>query len=251
MVELAELSALWLVRHGESTGNVAALAAEKDGSEVIDIPQRDADVPLSERGQEQAAAVGHWLTGLDPAERPDLVVVSPYRRTRETAATVLGDLAIETIVDERLRDRELGVIDLLTVRGVEARLPTEAARRRRLGKFYYRPPGGESWTDVVLRLRSLLRDLRLEYPGRKVLLVTHDAVVLLVRYIVERLTEEELIAVTREHTMANCSISEWRRGPDGLVSVGFNQTGHLDRLGVETTRQPEVVEQTRQEEVDA
>jgi len=36
----------------------------------------------------------------------------------------------------------------------------EAARRARLGKLYYRPPGGESWADVALRLRSFLSELR-------------------------------------------------------------------------------------------
>src|SRR3712207_4984186 len=49
---MAELAWLGIVRHGESTGNVAALQAETARSEVIDLPQRDADVPLSETGRE-------------------------------------------------------------------------------------------------------------------------------------------------------------------------------------------------------
>ena len=74
-------------------------------------------------------------------------------------------------LDERLRDRELGILDRLTSAGVEARFLEEGERRRWLGKFYYRPPGGESWADVVLRLRSLLADLDREHPGQEVLLV--------------------------------------------------------------------------------
>ena len=76
---------------------------------------------------------------------------------------------------------------MLTSAGVEARLPEEAGRRRWLGKFYYRPPGGESWADVVLRLRSLLADLDAGIPAQGVLLVCHDAVILLIRYILEGL----------------------------------------------------------------
>ena len=62
-------------------------------------------------------------------------------------------------LDERLRDRELGVLDRLTRRGVEARHPEEAELRRRLGKFYHRPAGGESWADIALRVRTALADL--------------------------------------------------------------------------------------------
>ena len=101
-------------------------------------------------------------------ERPEVAVVSPYLRTRQTAELALAGMGIPAVVDERLRDRELGVMDLLTARGVEARLPRRP-RRRRLGKFYYRPPGGESWADVLLRLRALLGDVR-ENPDGRVLL---------------------------------------------------------------------------------
>ncbi len=62
---------------------------------------------------------------------------SPYVRALETARLALEgtglDLPIR--VDERLRDRELGVLDLLTMQGVKARFPQEPERRRWLGKF--------------------------------------------------------------------------------------------------------------------
>src|SRR4051812_22339768 len=62
---MADLGWLGVVRHGESTGNVAATAAETAGAEDIDIPERDADVPLSDTGREQAAAVNQWLRDQD------------------------------------------------------------------------------------------------------------------------------------------------------------------------------------------
>src|SRR3954470_7076622 len=156
----------WLavVRHGQSTGNVIAEHAEVGGLEAIDIPQRDADVPLSDTGREQAAAVGAWFAARPAGERPEIAVVSPYLRARQTAELAVAGLAVPMVVDERLRDRELGVLDLLTGRGVHARLPDEARRRQWLGKFYYRPPGGESWTDVLLRLRAVLREIRGGHP---------------------------------------------------------------------------------------
>jgi probable phosphoglycerate mutase len=238
---MAELEWLGIIRHGESIGNVAATKAETDRLELIDIAERDADVPLSQNGREQAAAVGHWLAGLPERQRPELAVVSPYLRTVQTAETALDGLGIPMARDERLRDRELGIIDLLTTHGIRTRLPAEADRRQRLGKFYYRPPGGESWADVALRLRSLLGDLRRDHADGRVLLFGHEAVVFLLRYLLEDLTEAELTELAHDNTIGNCSISSWRRGADGsLALVDFNRVDHLRREGAIPTREDEV-----------
>ena len=47
---------------------------------------------------------------------------------------------------------------MLTAPAIEKEYPAEAARRRKMGELYYRPPGGESFLDVALRVRGLLRD---------------------------------------------------------------------------------------------
>ncbi|MBY8874287.1 histidine phosphatase family protein [Micromonospora sp. PLK6-60] len=238
---MAELAALWIVRHGESTANVAATAAEQSGAELIELTHRDADVPLSATGEEQARATGRWLAGLPEARRPDLAVVSPYLRAVRTAELALAGTGVPASLDERLRDRELGILDGVTGHGVRRRFPDEATRRARLGKFYYRPPGGESWTDVALRLRALLADLRRDHAGQRVLLFGHDALVFLLRYLVEGLTEAELMALTREHVIANCSVTGWSAAPDGrLVTEIFNDVGHLHQQGATPTREDEV-----------
>src|SRR4029079_8718018 len=152
---------LGLGRHGQSQGNVARDAADEAGAHEIDIDVRDVDVPLSALGEQQAAAAGRWFAALSPEERPEIVLSSPYVRAKQTAEIICkaGGLAggpARAIVDERLREREFGVFDRLTHKGIRARFPDEAAHRARLGKFYHRAPGGESWADVILRLRSML-----------------------------------------------------------------------------------------------
>ena len=237
---MEKLQWLAVVRHGQSTGNVTAQAAETEGAEVIEIPERDADVPLSDLGREQAEAVGAFLGKLPDDERPSIAVVSPYLRTRQTAELALAGLDVPLVVDERLRDRELGILDLLTARGVQARLPDEAGRRARLGKFYYRPPGGESWADVLLRLRALLRELREDHPDGRVVLFAHEATVLLVRYLAEQLSEAELMDIAHRTTVANCSISSWRRDHGTLRAERFNTVEHLHREGTPPTKQEDV-----------
>jgi broad specificity phosphatase PhoE len=124
-----------LIRHGESSGNVAWEAAEAAGHDVVDLPERDADVPLSPEGERQGKALGRWFASMPRERWPDLVVSSPYLRALDTAHLALPGHP-RSRVDERLRDRELGVFDVLTKHGVARRYPEEPARERRLGKFY-------------------------------------------------------------------------------------------------------------------
>lgn len=206
---------LWLVRHGESAGNLARIKAETLASATIDIEGRDVDVPLSELGERQSRAVGRWFGRQAENERPSVILTSPYARALQTTRAIAGGFPaaeIEIVVDERLREKEFGELNRFTKFGIMAHFPQEARRRADIGKFYYRPPGGESWCDVVLRLRSVLQDLQLCYAGERVLIVAHQVVVLCFRYLFEGLDEERLLAIDRAGDVANCSITSYRAG---------------------------------------
>jgi len=223
-------AALWLVRHGESVGNVAREAAYRDSLQEIDLATRDADVPLSARGEEQARAFGRWLATQPPERRPTAVLVSPYLRARQTARLALeaaGDAlaGLTTVdVDDRLRDRELGLLDGLTWAGIVAKHPEEAERKRRLGKFYHRPPGGESWADICLRLRSVYADIAEELPAERVLVVAHDAVIQLTRVIVEGMDEETAVRISDETPYGNAALTAYEReAGGGYVLTAYNE----------------------------
>lgn len=238
--EVAEPTALWLVRHGQSQGNVVRDAAGPS-TEVLDIADRDMDVPLSPLGEEQSRALGRWLAGRPPGEHPDVVLASPYRRAAQTARLLVdaAGLALRVHLDERLREREYGVADLLTTRGFARRMPSEAERRRRLGKFYYRPPGGESWVDVALRLRSLRDSLGREHAGRRVLLVAHEVPILIMRYLLEDLDEAAVLALGNGQ-LANCSLTTYETAADGTphpTLVGW--TAPLEAAATEVTEAPD------------
>jgi probable phosphoglycerate mutase len=232
-----EPAGIWLVRHGQSEGNVIRAAAARD-AETLDIPERDMDVSLSELGARQAAAFGTWVRACPAEGHPEVVLSSPYARATETATVLLrqASLDLEVVLDERLRERDLGMMDLLTTKGFAARFPDEAAHRRRLGKFYYRPPGGESWTDVALRCRSLLDSIAREHAGRRVLLVTHEVVIIMIRTIVEHLDEQAALALSTDATIANCSLTAYRGdGQGGFIPDTVDWTAPLEETGVPVT----------------
>lgn len=239
--------AVWLVRHGESSGNVARDAAEAAGSPMIDIETRDMDVPLSDRGERQAKALGTWIGEQPDGQRPTAILSSPYKRacqTAETVAAAAGLGHIDIAVDERLREREFGILDRLTKAGIIERFPEQAELRSFLGKFYHRPPGGESWADVVLRLRSVVDTITREFRGQRLMVVTHQVVVLMFRYLFEGLGEGEILAIDKEVEVANCSVTLYQYDPDdsptGTMALRrFNDTDPVQEEGEEVTAEPD------------
>ncbi len=235
---------LWLVRHGQSAGNVAAAEAATAGRALIDVADRDVDVPLSALGRRQARALGDWFAEQPAAERPTVLLASPYCRAVETARAVAAALRLDPgsdrfVVDERLRERELGTLNRLTRQGISARYPAEAELRARLGKFYYRPPSGESWCDVLLRLRLWVNDLRVAGGDERVLIVAHQVIVLCFRYLLERMTEAQILQIDRQGDVPNCGITAYERTPAGdrMLLRAYNFVAPLEQAGAPVTEE--------------
>ncbi|MBA3712325.1 MAG: histidine phosphatase family protein [Pyrinomonadaceae bacterium] len=236
---------IWVVRHGQSAGNVARDAAEAAGHPVIDLAVRDVDVPLSPLGERQAVALGRWFAQMPDDEKPSVVLTSPYVRARTTTELVLSEAGVDLAevsltVDERLREKEFGVLDRLTKHGIMMKYPEQAEIRSVLGKFYHRAPGGESWCDVILRLRNLVDTITREHRRERVLIVAHSVVVLCFRYLLERMTEEQILAVDRDKDVANCSVTSYRFDPDlgrhGKLALScFNFVAPLEDAGAPVT----------------
>jgi broad specificity phosphatase PhoE len=208
---------IWLVRHGQSAGNVARDAAEAAKGLMIDIAERDVDVPLSPLGVQQSRALAGWFAAMPEEQQPSVVLHSPYLRAAETARIVKHgidpDRLIAATVDERLREKEFGILDRLTTHGIAHRYPELYEQRRHVGKFYFRPPGGESWCDVILRLRSVLDTITREYAKERVLIVGHQVTVNCFRYLLERLDESTILEYDRSGDVPNCSITSYRFDP--------------------------------------
>jgi len=226
---------LWVVRHGQSSGNVARDAAEAAGLADITIAERDVDVPLSPLGEQQSDALGRWFVGLAPEQAPTVVLCSPYLRAKQTAERVRAAIvaaggerpALELRLDERLREKEFGILDRLTRNGIRAKYPDLATQLGHVGKFYFRPPGGESWCDVILRLRSFIEMVTREHRKERVLVVAHQVIVNCLRYLLERLDEAEILAIDRLADVPNCSITSYEFDP----SAGRHGKLVLQRAG--------------------
>src|SRR6185503_3231539 len=129
---------LWLVRHGQSAGNLARDAADQAGLPIIDIAGRDMDVPLSVLGEHQSAALAKWFAAMPQDLRPTALLASPCLRAKQTASAVCEAGGVhpgfqKLLVDERLREKEFGVLDRLTRAGIKQRFPDQASARSLTG----------------------------------------------------------------------------------------------------------------------
>ncbi len=240
---------IWLVRHGQSAGNVARDAAEAAAGHLIDIAERDVDVPLSPLGAQQAQALGDWFATLAPDARPNVVLHSPYVRAAETARILierLGEVPMLAVhADERLREKEFGILDRLTTHGIAHKYPELYEQRQHVGKFYFRPPGGESWCDVILRLRSVVDTITREYGAERVLIVGHQVTVNCFRYLLERLDEARILAADRAGDVPNCGVTAYAfdstLGKHGKLALTLtNFVAPLEAAGTPVTVQKDV-----------
>jgi broad specificity phosphatase PhoE len=74
--------------------------------------------------------------------------------------------------------------------------------------------------------------------------VSHQVVVLCMRYLVENMTEEQILAIDREGDIANCGLTEYRFDPGlgkdgGLRLTRFNFTAPLEEEGTPVTSEPD------------
>lgn len=235
-------SVLWIVRHGESAAMLANHAATSAGHHRVTLNARDMDTGLSVAGAAQAHALGSWFAAQNENARPDIVLTSPYQRATDTVAALrsAGGTApgVRVLTDERLRERELGILDGLTWEGVKALHPEQAKQRNLLGKFYHRPPGGENWCDVILRLRGVIDRISLHHAGARVMIVAHECVIFCLRYVIEELDEAGVLAIDAAGDIANCALTEYRGGTGGLVLSRFNDTSPLEGAPVTRAREP-------------
>lgn len=129
--------------------------------------QGNVAVPLSEHGQAQALRLAHFVrnTGITALYTSDL------RRALETAALLAGVLGFPYQVDERLRERDIGIWQGLTQAEVEAWYPAEYEALRQ-EPDHYLIPRGESRVQVAARMKAAFDDI-IAQPDRIIGVVTH------------------------------------------------------------------------------
>lgn len=199
---------LVLVRHGQSIYNEERELVNRGVLKTYSTNVkgvRNADIPLSSRGQKQAEKTALYLK--KKYQNFDLIFASPFKRAYDTARIISRQFSqTKFIIEERIREKEFGIADGLTPEELKTIFPYEYKRKQKEKKYYYRPIGGESYPDINLRLWSFLNTLVREHSQKNILVVSHSAMMLGFRKLLEKLSEKELLKIDREDDIKNCAI---------------------------------------------
>ena len=141
--------AIYLIRHGETDWNPQSRY------------QGQADVPMNETGRAQARRNGEALRALLPAIAHCSYVASPLLRARETMEIVRGTMGLEPCayaLDERLKELHYGNWQGILADDIPGIDPHGLQARSR-DAYRWRPHGGESYEDLMVRAVDWLEDV--------------------------------------------------------------------------------------------
>jgi probable phosphoglycerate mutase len=199
---------LYLVRHGET---VLTPTRKFSGVGALD-PELTAD------GLAQAERVAGEVAKL----KPDVLVASPLQRTRQTAEAIAAATGLEVVYDKDWYELSFGTWDGKSIEEVKAETPDDY--QAWLNSTSYRPGGGESYDEARARVEVAMEKIVAQYPGKKVVIVTHNGVIKSAANIAIGGPNDGVF-----HMDATpCSISSISIWPsDGLRALrSFNERGH-------------------------
>jgi probable phosphoglycerate mutase len=202
-----EPTRLIAVRHGETAWNVESRL------------QGQLDIPLNDRGQEQARRTAHWLA----EERPDVVVSSDLARAHATAQAIASFNRCPLILDAGLRERSFGSFQGMTHLEVAERWPDQSAQWRSRDPEFA-PGDGESLNVFYARCVEATLRIAEEHAGKTVVVVAHGGVMDCLYRAASRIP----LDAPRAWSLDNAAINRLLHTGSGLTLVGWNDTSHLD-----------------------
>ncbi len=192
---------LLLLRHGQT-----AMSAQRRYS-------GRGDLELTDLGRDQAAGVAAAIASVEEAGGVEVALCSPLRRARQTAGPVAAALGLPVEPHDGLLETDFGDWDGLTF--AEARGRDPELHRRWLGDETVSAPGGESFSEVGMRVAALRDELLAAHPGRTILLVSH---VTPIKMLLRTALDAGPSLLFRLHLdLASLSVAEFY--PDGGASV--------------------------------
>lgn len=144
---------VWLIRHGESTANAGAVTFSPES------------IPLTERGMEQARCVAEQVSA-----RPDLIVVSSFLRSQQTAAPLIARYPGVKVEEWPVQEFTYLSPDRCHNTTFQDRKPLVAEYWARNDARYCDGPGAESFANLLERALATVARIKAAENGFIVML---------------------------------------------------------------------------------
>ncbi len=163
---------IYLVRHGE-------IEKDTQGKRYIGVT----DVQLDSRGEDDAAKLGEYFSGIGSRYE---VFMSPLQRCRKTAeiiterlSEITGQKQNNPRVENDFREIDLGEWDGKLISEIKTKYPDEYERRgKAIGSFH--TPGGESFEEAGERFYKAMTEIRFTQGTEEesdIIVVSHAGVI--------------------------------------------------------------------------
>ena len=207
------MTEIWVIRHGETPWN------------VVRRVQGWEDIPLNEKGIEQAQALGKHLAQLNTqGERVDAIYTSDLKRAHHTASILAEALALPLNIEQGVRERHFGVLQGLIYGEMEQHAP-EAAKVWRSRDPDAELPGGESLGFFHQRVVNAINSIAARHPDQRVMVVSHGGAM----DIIWRQASQVSLRVPREAPLLNASINRLSVSDEGWKLIHWGDVRHLER----------------------
>jgi isoleucyl-tRNA synthetase len=146
----------YIMRHGEAENNTLNII-----SSHVDDPKH-----LTEKGKGQVKTAAGFFVD----KNIDLIITSPFIRTKETTDILASSLNISKkniVIDDRLHELDAGVYHGRPFEEFMAAFPNEK-------RFSMRLEGAENYTDIRKRVGEFIYGMERKYTGKNILIITHD-----------------------------------------------------------------------------
>jgi len=199
---------IYFVRHGET---ILTPTRKFSGTGALD-PELTAD------GLAQAERVAAEVAKLEP----EVLISSPLKRARQTADAIARATGLSVIDDTDWYELSFGSWDGKSIEEVKSETPEDY--QAWVNSSSYRPGGGESYDEAALRIDAAMEKVLSQYPGQKVVVVTHNGVIKSAANLAIGGPNDGVFHIDA----TPCSISSISLWPsDGLRALrSFNERGH-------------------------
>ena len=157
---------LYVVRHGQTQWNLEHRC------------QGISDIPLTQEGIDEATKLQDLVSSLNL----DVVIASPLTRTRETAKILVNN-KLPINIDDRLIERDWGMNEGMKIDEIDTIDCWDFILNTNVQNI-------ERIQDFMKRVSEFLEEIKIRYSDKKVLLVTHSAVLRVIHYLLNKIPED-------------------------------------------------------------
>lgn len=198
----------FVMRHGEAENNVLNIIS----SNVNNMHR------ITDKGKKQIIDAIKNIK----KEKIDLIISSPFVRTRETAEIVAEAIGLDKskiVVDERIQELQAGKFEGKTIEEYHAYFDSLEEC------FKKECPGGENYLQVKNRMGAFIYDIETKYKGKNFLIITHDAPIWLLFSVASGCDAKKAIEQrgNKKHFIQNAGIKEL-----DFVPIPHNENYELD-----------------------